>query len=134
MKGQISRKEKEIDMQKVIENAMLKITQAMEKNRKAYCEAKEWYQDTGQDRYWNKMERLDKEYEELKGFGGIAESEKKEREDAERTRLFVENKDLKRFIAGIKSDVCYIHADYWSDPRVVKLHEKLKEFNSVNRN
>lgn len=121
-------------MQKVIENAMLKIVQAMEKNRKAYAEAEEWYTDTGYDRYWKKMQRLDREYEELKGFTGVTAIEKREKEDAERARLYAENKELKHLIADVKSAVCNIHADYWSDPRVVKLHEKLKEFNSVNRN
>ena len=55
-------------MHKEIERAVLRITQAMEKNREAYMEAKGNYNDTGYDRYWNKMERLDAEYEELKKF------------------------------------------------------------------
>lgn len=55
-------------MHKEIERAVLRITQAMEKNRNAYVEAKGSYRDTGYDRYWNKMQKLDKEYEELKLF------------------------------------------------------------------
>lgn len=55
-------------MHKEIERAVLRITQAMEKNRKAYVEAVGSYRDTGYDRYWNKMEKLDAEYEELKSF------------------------------------------------------------------
>lgn len=55
-------------MHKEIEKAVLRITQAMEKNRKAYLEAEEFYRDTGYDRYWNKMVRLDAEYKELKDF------------------------------------------------------------------
>lgn len=55
-------------MHKEIEKAVLRITQAMEKNRKAYTEADENYKDTGYDRYWNKMQKLDDEYEELKAF------------------------------------------------------------------
>lgn len=55
-------------MHKEIERAVLRITQAMEKNRKAYVEAVGSYGDTGYDRYWNKMEKLDAEYEELKSF------------------------------------------------------------------
>jgi len=48
-------------MQNVIENAILKINQEIEKNRKAYIEAKGNYRDTGYDRYLNKMEKRDKE-------------------------------------------------------------------------
>lgn len=55
-------------MHKEIERAILRITQAMEKNRKAYLDAEECYRDTGYDRYWNKMQKLDAEYEELKAF------------------------------------------------------------------
>ena len=55
-------------MHKEIERAVLRITQAMEKNRNNYVEAKEFYRDTGYDRYWNKMQKLDKEYEELELF------------------------------------------------------------------
>lgn len=55
-------------MHKEVERAVLRITQAMEKNRKAYLDAEEFYRDTGYDRYWNKMQKLDAEYEELKAF------------------------------------------------------------------
>lgn len=55
-------------MHKEIERAVLRITKAMEKNRNTYVEAEEFYRDTGYDRYWNKMQKLDKEYEELKLF------------------------------------------------------------------
>lgn len=55
-------------MQKVIEKAVIKITQEMERNRKAYNEARGSYNDTGYDRYYNKMTKLDAEYEDLKAF------------------------------------------------------------------
>jgi predicted nuclease with TOPRIM domain len=55
-------------MQKEIEKAVLKITQAMEKNRKEFVEVEGNYRDTGYDRYWNKMQKLDAEYEELRAF------------------------------------------------------------------
>lgn len=55
-------------MHKEIEKAVSKITKVMEKNREAYEEARGSYNDTGYDRYWNKMERLDAEYAELKDF------------------------------------------------------------------
>lgn len=60
-------------MLKEIEKATIKITQAMEKNRVAYAEAEEWYRDTGYDRYFKKMNKLDEEYEEYKQFLHIKE-------------------------------------------------------------
>lgn len=60
-------------MLKEIEKATIKITQAMEKNRIAYAEAEEWYRDTGYDRYFKKMNKLDIEYEEYKAFLHIKE-------------------------------------------------------------
>lgn len=116
-------------MQKVIENAILKITKAIEKNRKDYCEAKGNYKDTGYDRYYNKMQKLDKEYEELKVFLGVDKIEKSNMLESENTRLYAENKELKRFISEAKSLIDYINADYWSDPQVGRLYEKFKNFN-----
>lgn len=55
-------------MHKEVERAVSRITQAMEKNRKAYADANASYKDTGYDRYWKKMEKLDAEYEELRSF------------------------------------------------------------------
>ena len=78
-------------MQKVVENAVFKITQAMEKNRKAYAEASEWYIDTGYDRYWNKMERLEKEYEEFKTFLGLNTEENKNALEHQNAGLYAEN-------------------------------------------
>lgn len=60
-------------MLKEIEKATIKITQAMEKNRVVYTEAEEWYRDTGYDRYFKKMNKLDKEYEEYRQFLHIKE-------------------------------------------------------------
>ena len=116
-------------MQNVIEKAVIKITQEMEKNRKAYCEAEEGYRDTGYDRYWNKMQRLDKDYSELKGFLGLDKLDELERAEKEKTNLYAENKQLKHFISEAKSMMDYIKADYWSDPQVMRLYEKFKDFN-----
>lgn len=117
-------------MQKVIENAVLKITQEMEKNRKAYAEAEEWFRDTGHDRYFNKMNKLEAEFDELKSFLGLDKQDKRNAFEAENIRLYSENKELKGFIKAVKSQVDYIKADYWSDPRVVRLYEKFKDSDS----
>ena len=47
-------------MQKEIEKAVLKITQAMEKNRKDFVELERNYQDTGYDRITKNSEKYKK--------------------------------------------------------------------------
>lgn len=116
-------------MLKEIERATIKITQAMEKNRLAYAEAEEWYRDTGYDRYFKKMNKLEAEYNELKEFLGL---DKENKLEAENKRLYSENKELKKFIKDAKSQMDYIKAEYWSEPKVIRLHEKFKDFNSLN--
>lgn len=116
-------------MLNVIEKAVIKITQEMEKNRKAYCEAEESYGDTGYDQYWNKMQRLDKEYSELKSFIGLDKVDELEKIENEKINLYAENKQLKHFILEAKSMIDYIKADYWSDQQVMRLYEKFKDFN-----
>ena len=113
-------------MNKAIEKAKSKIIQEMEKNRKAYDDAAGSYRATGYDRYYNKMEKLEKEYEEMQAFLGLNSPE--EKIEAENVRLYEENKELKRFIREAKSCMDYIHANYWSDPDVIKLYEKFKDF------
>lgn len=115
-------------MQNAIEKAKIKIEKEMEKNRNAYENAEEFYRDTGYDRYWNKMKRLDEEYDELKSFIGVDKEESSKEQEAENQRLYEENKKLKEFIKDAKSLMDYVHADYWSDNTVNRLYEKFKDF------
>lgn len=119
-------------MLKEIEIATIKIIRAMEKNRIAYVEAEEWYRDTGYDRYLKKMNKLEAEYDELKTFLGLDKQDKENELEAENARLYSENKELKNFIKDAKSQMDYIKAEYWSDPKIVRLHERFKDFNSLN--
>lgn len=50
-------------MLKEIEKATIKTKQAMEKNRIAYAKAEKRYRDTGYDRYFKKMNKLDIKYQ-----------------------------------------------------------------------
>ena len=115
-------------MQNVIEKAVLKITQEMERNRKLYNEADYSYRDTGYERYWRKMERLQNEYDELKSFIGLDKEDTIQALKAENQRIYEENKKLKEFIKEAKSLMDYINADYWSDSKVARLHTKFKDF------
>lgn len=113
-------------MQNIIEKAVLKITQEMERNRRLYAEADYSYRDTGYERYWNKMKRLQAEYDELKSFIGLGKEDIQLK--AENQRIYEENKKLKEFIKEAKSLMDYINADYWSDSNVARLHAKFKDF------
>lgn len=92
------------NMQKVIEKAVIKITQEMERNRKAYNEARGSYNDTGYDRYYNKMTKLDAEYEDLKAF--LHPEEK-----SEVPEVYRECDELRRMLRNLKSKWQYLRAD-----------------------
>lgn len=92
-------------MHKEIEKAVIKITQAMEKNRNAYNDADASYRDTGHNRYWNKMQKLDAEYEELKLFLHPKEDTGA---DAETILKFEE---LRRNVKNLRSKWRYLRAD-----------------------
>lgn len=93
-------------MHKEIEKAISRITQAIEKNRKAYAEAAGNYRDTGYDRYWNKMQKLNTEYEELKAF--LHPEEKIEVQLDTRLKL----DELQHSVKNIKSKWDYICRDF----------------------
>ena len=93
-------------MHKEIEKAISRITQAIEKNRKAYIEADGNYRDTGYDRYWNKMQKLDAEYEELKAF--LHPEEKIEVQPDTILKL----DELQHSVKNIKSKWDYICQDF----------------------
>ncbi|CUX74682.1 hypothetical protein BN3589_03904 [Clostridium sp. C105KSO14] len=92
------------NMQKVIEKAVIKITQEMERNRKAYNEARGSYNDTGYDRYYNKMTKLDAEYEELKAF--LHPEEK-----SEVPEVYRECDELRQMLRNLKNKWQYLRAD-----------------------
>lgn len=60
---------------KKIEKCVLKIIQAMKKNRKMYEKVKKKYEETNYFRFYRKMERLDEEYEEFNVFLHLGDSE-----------------------------------------------------------
>ncbi len=108
-------------MHKEIEKATLKITQAMEKNRKAYNEAHASYRDTGYDRYYKKMEKLNNEYAELKAF--LHTEEKTEVLPGTVKELY----ELKGKLNSIKSTVEYILTDLPVSSEAIHLKELLMD-------
>lgn len=108
-------------MHKEIEKAVLRITQAMEKNRKLYAEAEESYRDTGYDRYWNKMQKLDAEYEELKAF--IAPDKPIEG----RHETLVKLDELQRKVKSIRSKWEYLRADLPASAESVGIDDLFKD-------
>lgn len=92
-------------MHKEIEKAVLKITQAMEKNRNAYNEARGSFCDTGYDRYQKKMDRLDAEYEELRVFIHPRESAEVQ------PQIVRECEEMRRILKSMKSKWQHLRTD-----------------------
>lgn len=109
-------------MNKWIENMKLKIVSKMEANRKAYEEADGSYRDTGYNKYYNKMIRLDKEYEELKAF--LLDG--KEDDKQLLTQLKNENEVLRKTLIEIKSKVYYLSKQLPRCSELVSLEDMLK--------
>jgi anion-transporting ArsA/GET3 family ATPase len=108
-------------MNKYIEKAMLKIVQRMEQNRKEFVEAERSYQDTGYDRYFNKMNTLDSEYKELKEFLHS------EPECAAAPETEIELDRLRMILKNVKSKVYYMEADFPANAHLMGLKELLRE-------
>lgn len=111
-------------MLKEIERATIKITQAMEKNRIAYAEADEWYKDTGYDRYYKKMNKLDAEYDEYKEFLHIEDAPNLAQE-CSKTR---EIDELRRTISTVKSKLFYLSQDLPQCAELISLRELLMDY------
>ena len=91
-------------MHKEIEKAVLKINKAINKNRAKYQEADASYRDTGYDRYFNKMKKLDAEYEELTAF---LEKDKEEISVSEIKEL----RELRYILKNVKSKWEYLRME-----------------------
>lgn len=110
-------------MNKWLENIKLKIISKMETNRKQYEEADASYKETGYDRYYNKMVKLDKEYEELKEFL----NEDKE-DDTFKVKYIRENKELLKVIKDVKSKVFYLSKEFPTCAELISLLDILRDY------
>jgi putative IMPACT (imprinted ancient) family translation regulator len=106
---------------KLIEKATLKIVQRMEQNRKEFVEAEASYRDTGYNKYYNKMNRLDVEYKELKDFMHLGETTEV------LPQTIVELDRLREVVKNIKSKVFFMEADFPVNSHLVGLKELLKD-------
>lgn len=108
-------------MHKEIEKSVLRITQVMEKNRKQFLETEASYRDTGYDRYWNKMQKLDEEYEELKAFIGS------DRALEIGPETIMQLDELKRKVKSIRSKWEHLSADLPASAESVGIDEIFKD-------
>lgn len=84
------------------------ITKAMEKAKKGYEEAKDFYTDTGYDRYFHKMEKCEKELDELECY---LQKDKVVVEDLS-TNQYKEYLDMKKDMKCLVSKFFYMFADF----------------------
>lgn len=84
------------------------ITKAMEKAKQGYEEAKDFYSDTGYDRYFNKMEKCEKELQELEDY---LKKDEVVVEDIS-TAQYREYLDMKKDIQSLSSKFFFMFADF----------------------
>ena len=101
----------------------------MEKNREAYVDADRSYRDTGYDRYYNKMNKLDAEYEEFKDFLGLGNDQERERLENIIFKYSEEIKEQQRFIAT--SLACYANVECFGNQYVQRIYEELKDYSNT---
>ena len=110
-------------MNKWLENIKLKIISKMETNRKQYEEADASYKETGYDRYYNKMVKLDEEYEELKKFLNVNKED-----DTYKAKYIRENKELLNVIKNVKSKVFYLSKELPTCAELINLLDILRDY------
>ncbi len=84
------------------------IEKAMSKLKPAYEEAKDFYADTGYDRYYNKMQKCESELQELEEYLHKAESTVKDLT----TEQYREYLDMKMDLKNLASKIFYMFADF----------------------
>lgn len=97
-------------MLKIIEKIEQKKAQLLEKEieklNKQRKEARDWFNDTGYDRYQNKIDKIDAELEEIEQYKNkdilLAD---------ERSKLNDEKAEIEKQIVNIKNKVFYLLAD-----------------------
>lgn len=84
------------------------IEKALSKAKQGYEDAKDFYQDTGYDRYFKKMEKCEKELHELEDYLHKGESVVKDLE----TDQYREYLDMKKDLNSLQSKFFYMFADF----------------------
>jgi NAD-dependent DNA ligase len=103
-------------MNKAIKKAQSILEKRIEKAKEEYMEAEGSYRDTGYDRYFNKMQRLEKEIDEIEGF-------MHKNDNPVNVSGYKELQELKEQVMKIKSHWDYIKADmpYSSDKDIIDM-------------
>lgn len=84
------------------------IAKAVDKAKQGYDDAKDFYSDTGYDRYFHKMEKCEKELQELEDYLHINEVEAKDLS----TDQYKEYLEIKRDIKNLCSKFFYMFKDF----------------------
>lgn len=115
-------------MNKVIEKIedykTKKIESRLSKLKADYENAQDFYNDTGYDRYFNKMNKCEEEILELEEY---LYSDKKGKIDLT-TEEYVEYKKMKRDLSCIKSKLDYISKEFPVNSTIIGLMDLLKDY------
>lgn len=97
---------------------------ALEKLKEEYEEAKEFYRDTGYDRYYNKMQKCENQIEEIERYLGESEKEKTEITASEYKELL----QLREAMKNVKSKVFYISKELPMCADLINLQDLLRDY------
>ncbi|MBQ3600952.1 MAG: hypothetical protein II992_07115 [Lachnospiraceae bacterium] len=96
----------------------------LEKLKIEYKDAEEWYKDTGHARYFNKMQRCEKQIDEIEKYMKKGETETREVSSREYSELL----ELKEKMKTIKSKVFYLSKEIPVTAELINLQDILKDF------
>lgn len=96
---------------------------ALEKLRSEYKEAEDFYNDTGYDRYFNKMQRREMQIDEIEAYLESDKTVKRECTTSEYKELL----ELRQAMENIKSKVFYLSKELPMSEELVSLQDILRD-------
>ena len=95
---------------------------ALEKLKAEHEEAEDFYRDTGYDRYFNKMQKCEKQIEEIEKY--LGESKKKDITASEYKELL----QLREAMKNVKSKVFYLSKELPVCTDLINLQDLLRDY------
>lgn len=97
---------------------------ALDKLRTEYKDAEDWYNNTGHGRYFNKMQRCEKQIVEIEEYMKKGETETRVVSSSEYRELL----ELREKMKIIKSKVFYLSKEIHATTELINLQDILRDF------
>lgn len=111
-------------IEKVEEYKQKTLGKALEKLKSEYEQAKDFYTDSGYDRYFNKMNKCEEQIEEIEKYLNGEQEERNELRADDYKELLI----LRETMKGIKSKVFYLSKDLPMSADLRNLQDMLRDF------